>query len=343
MISFEKINDILADLPGYRKKQVYQAIFQHAYEDWEQATNLPQGLRAKLAETGPPTIDAKPFFSANERAIKTLIRLDDNRFIEAVLMKSDDRNTICASTQVGCPIRCPFCASGKDGFIRNLTLGEIVGQIIFFSRLLKKTGEKVTNIVFMGAGEPLLNYDNVIGAVRLLNQEDTLNLSARRFSISTSGIVPGIQKLAAEKGLAVNLAISLQSAIDQKRRLLVPANTKYPLKDLSTALRKYFEKTKRKIMIEYVLIKGINTFEEDAAALREVINTVEAAYVVNLIPLNETYCDYEAPSGYEVANFKQYLQKYNVSFIQRFSFGKDISAACGQLALFHRQLDQSFD
>lgn len=333
MIYLDNLDDIVADLPNYRKEQIYRAIFKNAYGDWDEVTNLPLDLRAKLSTQIPLTIDSSLLFSGDGRAVKALIRLDDDGYAETVLMKANGRNSICVSTQVGCSIRCPFCASGKIGLVRNLTISEIVGQVMLFSRFLKDTGEKVTNIVFMGVGEPLLNYDNVLGAIRLLNREETLNLSARRFSISTAGILPGIEKLRREKGLEVNLAISLHSAIDKKRNQLVPINKKYPVQELAKALRIYFEQTRRKIMIEYVLIKDTNTFEEDAVALRDFINTVKAAYVVNLIPLNETYCGHKAPSGHDISNFKEHLKRHNISFIQRFSFGRDINAACGQLAL----------
>ena len=337
MILLDNLDGIIAELPNYRKDQIYGAIFKHAYEDWEQATDLPLDLRAELSAEIPLTMDSTLLFSGDGRAVKALIRLNDDKYAETVLMKANGRNSICVSTQVGCSIRCPFCASGKVGFVRNLTISEIVGQVLLFSRFLKNTDEKVTNIVFMGVGEPFLNYDNVMGAIKLLNREDTLNLSARRFSISTAGILPGIEKLRREKGLEVNLAISLHSAIDKKRNQLVPINKKYPLKDLAKALRNYFEQTRRKIMIEYVLIKDTNTFEEDAVALRDFINTVKAAYVVNLIPLNETYCGHKTPTGHDISNFKEYLKRYKISFIQRFSFGKDINAACGQLALKEKE------
>lgn len=328
----DNLDNATRDLPNYRKKQIYKAIFSHAYDSWDQATDLPLDLRARLTETLPLEIDSKLLFSGDRRAAKMLTPLKDTRYTETVLIKSAERNSVCVSTQVGCPIGCPFCASGKEGLTRNLTKGEIVGQIVLASRLLKPDNEKITNIIFMGIGEPLLNYDNVIGAIRFLNQPDTLNLGARRFSISTAGYLPAIDRLAKERSLEVNLAVSLHSAIKKKRDILVPLNKRHPLEDLANALKAYFESTKRKIMLEYVLIKDVNMGEEDAIALRKYINTINAAYVVNLVPLNQTSADFKAPDAHEISDFKKHLIKQNVKFVQRFSFGKDINAACGQLA-----------
>ncbi|MDP1808484.1 MAG: 23S rRNA (adenine(2503)-C(2))-methyltransferase RlmN [Actinomycetota bacterium] len=328
----DNLDSATRDLPNYRKEQIYRAIFRNACDSWDQATNLPLDLRAQLTEKLPLEIDSKLLFSGDRQAVKALTLLKDTRYTETVLIKSAERNSVCVSTQIGCPIGCPFCASGKYGLTRNLTKGEIVGQIILFSRMLKAGNDKVTNIVFMGIGEPLLNYDNAIGAIRFLNQPNTLNLGARRFSISTAGYLPGIEKLAKESAMEVNLAVSLHSAIKKKRDLLVPISKKYPLEELAKALKTYFERTKRKIMLEYVLIKDVNMSEEDAIALRNYINTINAAYVVNLVPLNQTSSDLKAPAGYEIAGFKKHLKKHNVNFVQRFSFGKDIKAACGQLA-----------
>ncbi len=334
MIFLDKLDSTITDLPNFRKQQIYRAIFKSAYESWDEATSLPLDLRSQLSVSIPLKIDSRLIFSSDEKTVKALIKLDDGKHIETVLMKSNNkRNTVCVSTQVGCPMGCSFCASGKSGFTRNLSMGEIVAQILLFTRFLKSDDGKVTNIVFMGIGEPLLNYDNVIGAIRFLNLESTLNLSPRRFSISTSGILPGIERLAKEPGLEVNLAISLNSAMNKKRDLLMPVNKRYPLKRLSKALKEYFESTKRKIMIEYMLVKDTNTFKEDAVALRHFINDTEAAYVVNLIPMNDADCGFEALPKDEIYVFRDYLKRCKISFFQRVAFGEDIGAACGQLAM----------
>lgn len=328
----DKLDSTIADLPNYRKRQIYRAIFKNAYDAWEKATDLSLDMRALLNKQLPLSISSKLFLSRDERTAKALILLQEGRYTETVLMKSKDRNSICVSTQVGCPIGCPFCASGKHGFVRNLTQGEIVAQILLFSRLLKKSDQKVTNIVFMGIGEPFFNYDNVIGAIRFLNRPNTLNLAARRFSISTAGYLPGIDRLSKEDSLNVNLAVSLHSALKKKRDMLVPINQKYPLEDLSRSLRTYFQRTGRKIMFEYALVQNVNMAAEDAFALRNYINTIDAAYVVNLVPINQTGSDFQAPTAPDIKRFKEHLEENKLNFIQRFTFGRDIQAACGQLA-----------
>lgn len=332
MIPIQQIENETKDLPRYRKEQIYRAIFAHAYESWDNATDLPGELRERLTRAVPLAIDSELFTSANSRTVKALTRLDDGNHTETVLMRSKDRNTVCVSSQVGCAMGCAFCLSGKNGLTRNLSFAEIVSQVLLFSRLLKTEGAKVTNVVFMGIGEPLLNYDSVIEAIRFLNRKDTLNIGARRFSISTCGITPGIKKLAYEDGLDVNLAVSLHSAIDEKRAKLMRAGNRSSTTALARNLKEYFEKTKRKIMIEYVLLKDLNTQREDALELRNFINATKAAYVVNLIPLNATSSGLEPPSRQEIEEFKKYLGDHHINFIQRFAYGHDIDAACGQLA-----------
>ena len=331
MSFMDQIETVTEELPNYRKEQLYRAIYKSAYDSWQKETALPLTLRDQLSRTLPLEIDSKLFYSKDERTIKALIRLSDDSHIETVLIRSKTRNTVCVSSQVGCPLKCTFCASGQAGLKRNLTIGEIVDQIILFTRLLKTSDDKVTNIVFMGMGEPFLNYQNVIDAIRLLNQKNTLHLSTRRFSISTCGIIPGIKKLANEDGLAVNLAVSIHSADNKKRAKLMPINKKYGLGPLARELNAYFKKTKRKILFEYILLKDINTFREDAQALRTFINAIEAAYTVNLNTFNEASCDFEPPTYFEIQNFKEYLTNLGINFTQRSPFGKDISAACGQL------------
>lgn len=331
MIPLDQINVAIQDLPPYRRAQIYRSIFTNAYDSWEKATDLPADLRAKLTKTAPLKIKAKFFESADGRTVKALTRLDDGNQTETVLMRKGDRNTVCVSTQVGCPMGCIFCASGKNGLTRNLSFEEIVGQILLFSRRLKAEDREVTNIVFMGIGEPLLNYDNLIAAIRFMNLKDTLNIGARRFSISTCGIAPGIRRLAEESGLAVNLAVSLHSAINEKRTNLMPAGRNCRTGLLAATLKDYFIKTKRKIMFEYILLET-NTSPKDALALRDFLNTVKAAYVVNLIPLNKSVTHCEAPERRALFDFKELLTDLEVNHVQRHSFGSDIGAACGQLA-----------
>ncbi len=332
MLPLDQIERTIKDLPAYRRAQIYRALFVHAYDSWEKATDLPAALREQLRKTAPLAIESQFFESKDGRTTKALTRLDDQHYTETVLMRSASRNTVCVSTQVGCPMGCVFCASGTNGLTRNLTFEEIVGQVLLFERVLKAEEAGVTNIVFMGIGEPFLNYDNLSAAIKFLNRPDTLNIGARRFSISTCGITSGIKRLSGENELPVNLAVSLHSAIDEKRVKLMPEGRQSPVAVLAASLKQYFAKTKRKIMLEYVLLAGVNTSYEDAMALREFINAVGAAYVVNLIPLNASVSGYSAPSGREVSEFKNYLDELQINHVQRFAFGAEIKAACGQLA-----------
>jgi 23S rRNA (adenine2503-C2)-methyltransferase len=332
MISLDKVNKILESYPPFRSVQVYEAMFGKLYDNWSKASNLPAQLMLALEANASLAIKSEVFESKDGKTVKALIYLEDGKCIETVLMSLNVRNSVCVSTQVGCPMGCTFCDSGRAGFVRNLTVDEIVTQIIFFARYLKNKGEAVTNIIYMGMGEPFLNYDNVINSIKTISDKKVLGLSLRRFSISTSGILPGIKKLSEEESFPVNLAISLHSAINQNRTKLMPVNIKYPLDLLSKSIKGYFDKTKRKVMYEYILLGGINTSDGDALALRDFISKTEAAYCVNLIPINMTDCGYKAPSEAEVYLFKKHLGAYKINYVQRYSFGQDIKAACGQLA-----------
>jgi len=210
-MNLENIEQVIQKEPNYRKKQIKKCLFQDLINNWSEATVLPLNLREKLNKNSPISIEAKRFVSKNRKSIKALITLQDKEKIESVLMcYNDNRNTVCVSSQVGCPLDCAFCATGRKGFTRNLSFSEIIEQVLFFARSLKKQGKKITNIVFMGMGEPLLNYDNVIKAIEILNDKEGFNLGIRSFSISTSGIIDGIEKLTKENK-AINLAFSFVS------------------------------------------------------------------------------------------------------------------------------------
>jgi 23S rRNA (adenine2503-C2)-methyltransferase len=278
----------------------------------------------------PIAIESRIFVSIDGRTVKALLTLRDGKNIETVLMKHKERNTICVSTQVGCPMNCSFCATGKMGFKRNLEIGEIVEQVLFFGRFLKEKKEKVTNIVFMGMGEPFLNYDNVLGAIRYLNGKDTFNLGARHISISTSGIPDKIRKFAKEE-LEVNLALSLHSADEDVRTKLMPVNKAYPLKRVLDALTYYQESTHRKVMFEYIMIAGVNDSDADARKLVELAKNYTC--LVNLIPYNSSpHSQYRASMPDRIQKFKNIIDNSHVDVVQRFSYGRDIDAACGQLA-----------
>jgi len=342
MINLDKIYSLLENEPKFRLKQIDKLIFQDLIDDWLKATTLPLNLRETLNDQASLNILAETQITKNRNTIKALMTLDDGLKIEAVLMKyparnrlSDslaggpDRNTVCVSSQVGCPLGCLFCATGSMGFKRNLTVSEIVGQIIYFARILNSENQKITNIVFMGMGEPFLNYDNVISAIKTLNNPDKMGLGARRFSISTCGIIEGIEKFTDEP-MEINLAISLHTANNELRSKLMPINLKYPLDLVMNAVRDYVVKTKRKVMFEYVLLNGIN--DSEAQALELANRMKNTFFHVNLIEYNETGGAYQASPRERVNAFKKVLETEGISFTERQSLGKEIKGACGQLA-----------
>ncbi|MFA5358431.1 MAG: 23S rRNA (adenine(2503)-C(2))-methyltransferase RlmN [Patescibacteria group bacterium] len=324
-----ELKQVLSDQPKYRLVQVYQAIFVDLIDDWSKVTALPKDLREKLAANCPLDINAQKFIS-RDGTVKALFTLEDDKKIEGVLMRSrDERNTVCVSSQVGCPLGCLFCATGQMGFQRNLTVDEIVEQVLFFAREVKREDSKITNIVFMGMGEPFLNYDNVLSAIRFLNDKETMNVGARRFSISTIGIIDGIKRLAKER-MEINLAISLHAPNDSLRDQLMPINKKYSIKKVISAVDDYIKITNRQVMFEYLLIKNINDHPELASELGVLMK--KPLYVVNLISYNPTG-KFSATEKEGQDKFKKVLEEAGVKVTLRHSFGKDIAAACGQLAI----------
>jgi len=325
-MNLNKLQEIIKNEPSYRMKQIKKAVFRDLAEEWGEATVLSLALRQKLDKECPLLIEAKTFSSENSE--KILLELEDKLKVESVLMRhKDNRNTVCVSSQAGCPLKCSFCATGKMGFKRNLDYWEIVEQVLFFSRYLKKEKKKITNVVFMGMGEPFLNYDNVIKAIEVLNDKEGFNLGARRFSISTVGIVEGIEKLREEK-LEINLAVSLHAPNDELRSKIMPINRKYPLRKVLSAVDGYVEKTRRRVMIEYVMIKDVNDSEECAKELAKLVR--RPLYFVNLISYNPTG-DFEASSAARIKRFKEILEKSGINVTQRHRFGRGARAGCGQL------------
>ena len=324
-----QLKNFLSKEQPYRLQQAQKAIFVDLIEDWREASVLPLLLRENLNKICPIDIKAQILFSKDEKTAKAIITLKDGLKIESVLMKhSDGRNTVCVSSQVGCALNCSFCATGKIGFKRNLEVFEIVEQVLFFARYLKKKGEKVTNNVFMGMGEPFLNYENTISAIRILNDKEGFNLGARHISISTAGILEGIKKLAEEK-FQVNLAISLHAPDDDLRSRIMPINKKYPIVDVLEAVDDYIKKTKRKVMFEYLMVKDLNDSDVHAQRLSKLMK--KPLYFVNLISYNPTGV-FEPSSSARMKKFKEILRKEGVQVTQRYRFGQNIKAACGQLA-----------
>ena len=332
-MEIQKIAKILQNEPAFRSKQIKKAVFGDLIENWDEATTLPLVLRKNLQADCPLSELAaeKTLTSKDGETLKILFLTKDGSKIESVLMKHiDERNTVCVSSQVGCSVGCEFCATGELGFKRNLSDSEIVDQVLYFARLLKKEGIRVTNVVFMGMGEPFLNYDNVLAAIKTLNDKDGFNLGARHISVSTVGIVEGIKKFTAAN-LQVNLAISLHAPDNVLRSKLVPLNKKYPIEKVLSAVDNYIQKTKRRVMFEYLMIDGINDGEKQALSLTKLLK--KPLYFLNLISYNPTgHCEFKPSPGWKIKKFKEILEREGLAVTQRHGFGKEIKGACGQLA-----------
>ncbi len=329
-MDLSRLREILKDEPKFRYKQVYDAVYRQFIDSWQQASNIPKLLAEKLEESCLLEIKADILESEDKRTVKAAIYFDSN-VVEAVLMRYKKRNTVCVSSQVGCNMGCDFCATGKLGLIRNLTYLEIVQQVLFFSRYLKKKEERVTNVVFMGMGEPMANYEEVMKAVRFLNDPDFFNIGARKMSISTVGIIEGIKKLAKED-LQINLAISLNATSNTLRSSLMPINNRYNLSKLLDAVADYIEKTNREVMIEYIMFKDVNDAVSQAYKLADLAKEkLGKHFKINLIEFNPTP-GYKRSSSRQINKFRETLEKKGVKVSQRYKFGKDIKAACGQLA-----------
>ena len=331
-----KLKEILKNEKPYRLKQAEKAVYRDHVDDWSAVSSLPALLRDKLTQSCPISIDYKSIVSHSKGTLKALIKLNDGLAVETVLLQhAQGRNTVCVSSQVGCPLNCLFCKTGKLRYKRNLTAYEIAEQVLFFSYYLKKKSvhenarksSHVTNVVFMGMGEPFLNYGNVMDATRILNDKDKFNIGARKISISTCGIPQNIEKLSKEN-LQVNLAISLSAPNNELRSRLMPINEKYPVETVIDAAKKYIARTNRRVMFEYVLIDKFNESGETAGELAVILKGLLC--FVNLIPFNGEGA-LNAPSKKKIGLFKSILKKSGISVTERYKFGQDINAACGQL------------
>jgi 23S rRNA (adenine2503-C2)-methyltransferase len=329
-MDISRLEEVLKTEPDFCLKQAKEAMYKNFAVDWQNVTVFKKDLREKLNKECPLSIKADVLVSKEENSIKARITLNDGLMIETVLMRhADGRNTVCVSSEVGCPLACQFCATGKMGFKRNLTINEILEQVIFFERYLKDVdGSRVTNVTFMGMGEPFLNYDNVLGAIKILNDKKYFNIGARSISISTAGIIDGIEKLSKED-LPVNLAISLHAPNGELRSSLMPINKRFPLDKVLLAVDNYIKATNRKVMFEYVLIQDVNDSNECAEQLAKLMS--KKLYFLNLILYNPTG-SFKPSSTKRVEAFKVILKKAKVNFVQRYRFGDDIKAACGQFA-----------
>ncbi len=337
-LTHEQLEGFLASWgePAYRADQIWNWLYRSLAADFQEMTNLPQELRDKLAEAA--LVQAMTHLgeqtSADGLTRKVLFGLRDGQTIESVLMHYEQRSTPvrytgCISTQVGCAVGCPFCATGQSGFVRDLTAGEIVEQVLYFARFLRATDERLTNVVFMGMGEPLANYEATWQAIETLTHDEGFNLGARRITISTVGLAPGIRRLA-EEGVQIGLAISLHAPTDALRDELVPINRRYPLAQLMAACRYYAEQMGRRISFEYALINGVN---DSPAQARQLAHLVDGLFChINLIPLNPVRESPYQPSPLEaILAFQAELNRLKVPNTLRVERGADIRAGCGQL------------
>ncbi|MEQ8155824.1 MAG: 23S rRNA (adenine(2503)-C(2))-methyltransferase RlmN [Clostridiaceae bacterium] len=327
-LNLDELKDELVSIgeSAFRAKQIFSWIYKGVF-DFNGMKNIPKSLSSKLQEhffVGVPEVLEE--FVSGDGTRKLLVSLQDGNLIECVIMKYLHGNTICISTQVGCRMGCKFCASTLGGVVRNITPGEMIGQILLAQKIM---GERISNVVLMGSGEPLDNFDNVMKFLELVNAEYGLNIGQRHITLSTCGIVPKIYELA-DKNLSITLAISLHAFSDEKRREIMPIANKYSIKEILDACDYYIKKTNRRVTFEYSLVKGINDSKEDSRSLARLLKGILCH--VNLIPVNEIKeKEYKKSSKEDVRNFEEILKSYGIEATVRKEMGSDINAACGQL------------
>ena len=324
----------------FHAKQLFDWVYGKSVLDWEKMTNLSKELRSTLTKyMKAPVLElvrVQP--SADLETYKFLWKLREGNLVESVLICSGNRRTVCVSSQVGCPAKCAFCASGKEGFVRNLRPAEIVEQVVQINHWLAEKGERVCHIVYMGMGEPLKNYDSVVRSIRLISDPNLLNISQRRITVSTVGIVEGIKRLSTE-GLRVSLVLSLHAPNQRIRQKIIPYARKYPLEDIMSAMDDYHEKTKRDVTFEYTLIAGINDHPDHAHELAHLLHGKQCT--VNLIPYNPVAgLKLQRPDKKAIKLFRTVLFGSKIVNTCRYTKGDDIAAACGQLAM-HEQREKS--
>jgi 23S rRNA (adenine2503-C2)-methyltransferase len=317
--------------PAFRARQLFQWVYQKGAKRFEEMTNLPATLRQSLQENARLALLMEDLHqeAAPTRTSKYLFALHDGQKVESVLMRHDYGNSVCVTTQVGCRMGCTFCASTFGGLVRNLTAGEIVDQIVMMQRHLTE-GQRISSVVFMGSGEPMENYDHVVKAIRLMHEPEGLNIGYRHMTLSTSGLVPAMQRLA-EEGLPITLAVSLHAPNDELRSQLMPVNRIFPLAAVMDAAKAYAETTGRRVTYEYILIDRVNDNPEQAEDLAALL-TGSLAHV-NLIPMNPVVerPQYQRPSAQRVLQFRDILSARGITVTVRREMGGDIDAACGQL------------
>ncbi len=334
-LDYTELATIIAswDEPAYRAGQIWQGLYQNLWQEPEMFTTLPHELRLRLGENFVFSQLQKEqvLESTDGETQKTLFRLPDQRAIETVLMRYRQRRTLCISTQAGCAMGCVFCATGQMGFQRNLSSGEIVEQVVFYARQLHGLKEKITNIVVMGMGEPFHNYDATLKSIDRLAHPEGMALGARRFTISTVGLVPAIRRFTAERR-QINLAISLHAADDEQRAALLPINKKYPISKVIQSCQEYVNQTHRRVTFEWALIKDVNDGTDQARSLARLLQGLLCH--VNIIPLNPTdgYTG-QGTTHQRALAFKSELERHGIPCSIRLRRGIDIQAGCGQLAI----------
>ena len=328
--SFDELNNEIVSMgeKAFRAKQIYDWLHVKLVRSFDEMTNLSNDLRGRLKENY--TLTALEIVKVQESKIdgtrKYLFKLPDGNLIESVWMIYKHGNSVCVSSQVGCRMGCKFCASTIDGLERNLSSSEILDQIY---AITLDTKERVSNVVVMGSGEPMDNYDNTVKFVKMLSDEHGLNISQRNITVSTCGLVPKIYELA-DEDLSITLAISLHATTDEKRRSLMPIANKYSIREIKEACLHYFDKTGRRLTFEYSLVGGVNDTDEDAEELADILREVNGH--VNLIPVNPIKeRDYVSSTDKRVAAFKNKLEKKQINVTIRREMGRDIDGACGQL------------
>ena len=335
MLNISDLKEKIIELgfPAYRAEQIYRSVCMEGITDYGRITTLPANIKAILSvkipiySIFPEHITSSPDGSAE----KILFRLRDGSRIETVLMKFNDRrSSVCVSSQAGCRLGCKFCSTGKSGFSRNLNYEEIFDQVLFCQHRLHKAGKRINNVVFMGMGEPFMNYDNVIKSIRAINDKKGLNIGARAITVSTSGICEGIDRLAEEK-IQVNLAVSLHAPNQALREKIMPIARKYDIKNLISSVRKYIQKTNRRVSYEYIMLKDINDHEKEA---RELIKLLKGQLChINLIPYNATGIKgIQGSKKINIIKFRDIIKSACIPVTVRISLGQGIRAACGQLA-----------
>ena len=331
----KQIEAVVAELdaPKFRAAQIYQWVFRHGISSFDEMKNLPADLREDLALVA--VLGGGKLTRAQGREDKTrkvLFELADGRHIESVLMRDEGkgRTSLCVSSQVGCAVGCTFCLTGYGGFQRNMTVDEIVGQVVSIRRELMMKGERIHTLVFMGMGEPMLNMDTVIRSIRLLSDPEGIAISPRRITVSTAGVIPGIRDFGAA-ATGANIAVSLNATTDESRENIMPLNKRWPIADLIDALADFPMKQRQRITIEYVLMKGVNDTLEDAHRLKALLRPLRCK--INLIMFNpHDYLDFEPVGEARLDEFGQILADAEYTVSVRWSKGREIEAACGQLA-----------